>query len=199
VLLKQEMIYQESALGVVHFTFSLQCWFAGLYGDVYITENDIYWSAGVQQWLKQNMASPVPLQNRLYSELCFLCPQNMCIGRNKLPDWLSIATYLCCNFAIDRWHERPRAKLHWLLGGGGAGWLSPNNVKQRWLSALTTMHVSLISEMDGGSPRVWIWTGVTAIPRGNCFNRTFWNDRLTFSGKKCFLCVFGGYGVPDFV
>jgi len=37
------MIYGESTLDTVHFTLSLQYGFAELYGNVCITENDIYW------------------------------------------------------------------------------------------------------------------------------------------------------------
>jgi hypothetical protein len=69
VLFQPEMIYCGYTLRAVHFTLSLQYGFTELYGNVCITHNDIYWCAGVQQWLKQSM--PSTPQNRLYSELCF--------------------------------------------------------------------------------------------------------------------------------
>jgi ABC-type uncharacterized transport system YnjBCD permease subunit len=71
--------------------------------------------------------------------------------------------------------------------------LSPNNVKQRRMSMLTTLYVSLSLIFRNG-PR--LASGLNTInwghcdPGGNCFNRAFWKDRLIFFLGKNVLCVY---------
>jgi len=140
------MIYGGSTLGAVHFTLSTQYGFTELCANVYITENDIYWRTGAQQWLKQKMP-PHPPSKPFVQWIMFCVFTKVCISPNKLPNFFLVTAHFYCNFSIDSWHERLREKLHWLLGvGEGCGvcclpvCLSVSrHVKQRWMSVLTAL------------------------------------------------------------
>jgi hypothetical protein len=203
VLFKPEMIYGESTVGAVQVTlcyFVLLCACSTDLLEMFILQKMIFTGA-LEYSNRRNRIWLPPLPPPPYKTVCtvnyVLCVHKTCasVVTNCLTCSQLQLIFTAVFFPIDSWQERLRAKLHWLLwvglGGGRAVCLSVSKQCQTALNVPVdnAVRLSLIFEMDRGSPQVWIWTGVNAIPRGNYLNRTFWNDRLIFSEKMLCVCV----------